>query len=175
MSALDFLKSDRSQTTLRTWEPLTREFDQVFREMSRLLGPMRTHSNGIDLAPPCDISDSETEYYVTIDIPGLEKDDFDVEISGNSLKISGEKKQVRQERKLHHYKTERAYGRFEKSFVLPEGLKKEEIEANYNNGVLSLTLPKIEKSKFKRISVKGGKPGFVAKIASKGKQKAANE
>ncbi|MEZ4743846.1 MAG: Hsp20/alpha crystallin family protein [Bdellovibrionota bacterium] len=175
MTALDVWRGDRP-SLLSSWEPFSRDFDRMFSDMERSLGSLRGWSaNGPEFVPACDIEETESEYHLSMDVPGLEKDDIRIEVVGNSVSISGERKQEKEEKGANQYRLERSYGKFNRTFTLPDGVKEENIEANYDNGVLCLTLPKSEKSKAKRISVKSGKPGFVAKLAGKGKNKAANE
>ena len=175
MTALDVWKGSRP-SLLSTWEPFSRDFDRMFRDMERVFGPYRGVSGtGYDFVPACDIEETESEYHLSMDVPGLEKEDFKIEVVGNSVSISGERKQEKEEKGANQYRLERSYGRFERTFTLPDGVKEDDIEANYDNGVLCLTLPKSEKSKAKHISVKSGKPSFMAKLTGKGKNKTANE
>ena len=175
MSGLDIWRGDRTPL-LGSWEPFTRDFERMFSDFDRMRGQLRGLKDyAPGFLPACDIDETEEEYHLRMDVPGLEKDDFQIEVLGNSIKVSGERKHEEEEKNKNQYRIERRYGRFTRTFNLPEGLKEDEIEATYDNGVLCLTLPKSAKSKAKRISVKSGKPGFVAKLAGKSKNKAASQ
>lgn len=90
----------------------------------------------------CDIDEREKEYVVTFDAPGLKREDINVEVSGDTLTVSGEKKsEVKREGKGEYYQ-ERRYGRFQRSLTLPKGAKADSLVASYEDGVLTLTIPK---------------------------------
>ena len=175
MSALDLWRGNRPGWTT-AWEPFDRDFEQMFQEMDRFFNRSRMPEAGsYRFIPACDIEEAEGEYHLYMDVPGLDRDDIEIEVIGNTVKISGERKQEREEKGTNQYRLERILGRFSRSFNLPDGVKEKDIEATYENGVLCLSLPKAEVQKAKRISVKPGKPGFVAKLTSKAKSKASNE
>lgn len=101
-----------------------------------------------------DIAEHNDYYEVTVDIPGVQKDDIKVTLEDRTLTISGEKKFENEEKKDAYHRIERRYGRFERSFTLPSSTKTEKIDAKYNNGVLTLIVPKKEEAKQRTIEVK---------------------
>ncbi|MFW5775248.1 MAG: Hsp20/alpha crystallin family protein [Chitinivibrionales bacterium] len=104
--------------------------------------------------PRVDISEDETAFYIRADLPGLAKEDIDVSVEGNVLRISGEKKEdlPHQERGYYtHY--ERRYGSFSRSFTLPEHADAGSIEAHYNNGVLELRIQKTAHEHSKHVDI----------------------
>lgn len=105
------------------------------------------------LAAEVAVSDDEVE--VTLEIPGLEPHDFNVEVVDGMLVVRGEKKVVRSEVRGRYQVTERAYGHFERAIRLPCAVDDTHAEARYHAGVLSLTLPKHRSSKVRRITVNG--------------------
>jgi HSP20 family protein len=105
--------------------------------------------------PEVDVVEDEKSYLLRADMPGLEKKDISVTVENGVLSISGEKKEERKEQKDGRFTYyERSYGKFNRSFNLPEHVDAEHIEANYKNGVLELKINKTEKAKPKEIEVK---------------------
>jgi HSP20 family protein len=103
--------------------------------------------------PTIDMDEDENEIRITAEMPGLEKGDFKVELTGRQLAIRGEKKETREEKKKNAYYSERSYGAFARSISLPSEVDPDKVEANYKNGILNIRLPKTEQSKVKRIDV----------------------
>jgi len=104
--------------------------------------------------PPTNIAEFDDHYLVTVDLPGLKKDDIKITLEDKTLTISGEKKFENEEKKDSYHRIERGYGQFERSFILPTSTKAEKIDAKYNDGVLALTLPKAEEAKMRTIEIK---------------------
>ncbi len=104
--------------------------------------------------PRVDLEEDENNIHVTAELPGLEKDDFSVEITGNRLMLRGEKKSEREERKEgNYYYAECSYGSFARAIPLPCEVDTDHAEGNYKNGVLRLRLPKSEQAKARRVNV----------------------
>ena len=108
------------------------------------------------LWPRIDIVEETDSFVLRADIPGLEKDAISINVEGGTLTISGEKKEVKEERgKGKYYHLERTYGSFCRSFTLPSSVDSEKkIEAHYKNGVLELTLRKAKELMSKQVEVK---------------------
>jgi HSP20 family protein len=105
--------------------------------------------------PNVDIVEGKDGYQIKADLPGLDKKDIKVEVENGVLSIKGEKKEEKVEReKDHYYHLERTFGSFSRSFKLPDNVSSENVDAKYANGVLELTLKKIEAAKPKAIEVK---------------------
>ncbi len=103
------------------------------------------------------MSETKDSFIVKAELPGLDAKDVEVSISGDVLSIKGEKKKE-EEKNEHHYRAERYYGSFKRSFQLPSSVKADKIEATFDKGVLKVTVPKVEEAKKKEITVKV-KPG----------------
>ena len=105
--------------------------------------------------PSADLCETEKEFTVSVDLPGMEIDDIDVQFQNNTLSIRGYKEEASQESKKHYYRSERRSGSFQRSFVLPDGIDESKIEADFKNGVLNVHLPKDETSiqKHKKIPI----------------------
>jgi HSP20 family protein len=101
-----------------------------------------------------DVDDRDNEIVITAEAPGFEADDFDVQISGNLLTISAEKRHESTGKRGDGHHAERRYASFRRTTTLPAGILADRVEAKYHNGVLELHLPKSEEIKPKRIPVK---------------------
>lgn len=104
--------------------------------------------------PAMDVSESEDEVVVHVELPGLKKDEIRVSVNRNVLSIEGEKTQASEDKEARYHRTERVYGSFKRSFTLPPGVDAEKISAAYKDGVLTLSLPKAETAKPKAIEIK---------------------
>lgn len=104
-------------------------------------------------SPNVDIAETDDQYELKAEIPGLSKKEIKISVENNVLTLSGEKKHEEETNKKNFHRIETSYGRFERSFQLPEQVKAEEIKARYNNGVLTVEIPKAEKVKPKEIAV----------------------
>lgn len=107
-------------------------------------------------SPRVDISETDDEYIVRAEVPGVSKDDIKVTIKDNVLTISGEKKQEKEMKNENFHRVERVYGSFSRTFTLPGAVKVDKIEAKFKDGVLTIKLPKVEEAKAKEIEVKVG-------------------
>jgi HSP20 family protein len=105
-------------------------------------------------SPAVDIREREDAYLVELELPGLTKDDVKITMENNILTIQGEKKHEKEEKRGDYHRTERVYGSFQRSFTLPSSVKNDKIEAQYKNGILTVSLPKVEEAKPKAIEVK---------------------
>lgn len=121
------------------------------------LSPSRFFSNfgeTGDLMPAFDISEADDHIVVRADLPGIDAKDLDINLSGNVLSISGEKKKEQEQKDENYYSIERRFGSFCRTFTLPSEVKEEGVEATYKDGVLRLKIPKEESAKRKKIEVK---------------------
>lgn len=123
--------------------------DDFFAPLNRMGSSMRT--------PDTDVVESEDQIRVIAEIPGMNRDDLNVSLENNILTISGEKTEEREEgsEKQNYHLSERRWGRFSRAFVLPREVEADEISANYQNGVLTVTVPKSEKARPRQIQIEG--------------------
>ncbi len=130
-------------------------FDRCFNDL-----PLPSlFSEGKVLSPAFDISETEKEYVITGEIPGIDVKELDVTLLDGILTVKGEKKQEKEEKDEDYHQVERHYGSFERSFRIPEKVKADELEATYKDGILKIFLPKSEASEVKKIEVKEKKAG----------------
>jgi HSP20 family protein len=107
-------------------------------------------------APAVDIVDKDKAYEITAELPGLDESNIDVKFADGTLTIKGEKRDEKEDKQKGYYLSERRYGSFQRSFGVPDGVDADKIEANFKNGVLTVTLPKTaeaQKSE-KKIAIK---------------------
>ena len=108
-------------------------------------------------APMADISETKDKLIVKAELPGLEPDDIKLSLTGNLLTIQGEKKKEKEEKDEQHYSLERYSGAFQRSFRLPVEVQEDKIEAKFDKGVLTISMPKTTKTPKKEIKINKGK------------------
>ena len=104
--------------------------------------------------PAVDVTEEQDKYILNIELPGVRKDDVKITMVDDVLTIRGEKKQEKETKEKNCLRVERTYGSFQRSFTLPASIHGGKTEASYDNGVLTVTLPKSEEAKPKEIEVK---------------------
>lgn len=133
---------------------LQREIDEVFDSFF----PARSQNGGeTDTSgwmPRVDLSETEDAYMIQVDVPGVPKDDININYQEGTLSISGERKAEDRKEGSDYVRVERSVGHFYRSFSLPQTIDEEGIEASCENGVLSVRVPKAEETKPRRIEVK---------------------
>jgi HSP20 family protein len=110
------------------------------------------------VSPKVDIVENEDHYLISAEVPGVDKKDISITVVDEVLTIKGEKKEEKKEKKESkedkYFYYERCFGSFERSFILPENIDGKNIEAKYNNGILELTLKKVEVKKPESVEIK---------------------
>ena len=106
------------------------------------------------VVPAFDISETEKEYMITGEIPGIDVKDLDITLLEGILTIKGEKKKETEDKEENYHRVERHYGSFQRNFRLPAKVKTDKLDATYKDGVLKLTIPKAEVTKPKKIEIK---------------------
>jgi len=145
--------------TLRTFDPW-RDFGSLQNRINRLFDDtLRGVPEGDEelmrgaWAPAVDIHDTGEGFVVTADLPGVKKEDIEIDLKDGTLMIKGEKKFEEKVPKENYIRIERSYGRFVRSFSLPNNVDAEKIKATFNNGILELRIPKKEEAKPKQITI----------------------
>jgi HSP20 family protein len=147
---------------LARWDPVS-DLVSLREAMNRLFedsfirprGGWPTTAEGMGMLP-LDVYESDDEVTVRASIPGVNPDDIDISVLGATLTIKGEKSEDREEKKGNYHLRERHYGAFQRSVNLPSQVNVDKAKAEFKDGVLILTLPKIEAAKPKSIKVKTG-------------------
>jgi|SRR5215470_15166075 len=146
-------------STLRSvsrWEPFRGTHtlqDQINRLFGEVFDRSNQASNLTAWAPSVDIYENEHELIVKADLPGIDPKDLDIRVENNTLTIRGERKFEEKVNDNNSLRVERAYGSFSRSFALSNTVNSEAIKADYQNGVLTLSVPKREEAKPKQIKV----------------------
>ncbi len=109
-----------------------------------------------ELFPKVDISESPQKYDIRAEIPGMNKEDIKISVNKNVLVLSGEKKEEKKTEDKKYHRIESYYGSFQRSFVLPDGINADKVEASFKDGVLSVVVPKSEATKEKTVEIKVG-------------------
>jgi len=104
--------------------------------------------------PTVDLYEEKDDIVVKAELPGMEKDNIEVNLSDDRLTIRGEKKKEEEIKKENYYRSERSYGSFIRTLELPTEVQADKVKANFKNGVLEIRLPKTEESKKKETKVK---------------------
>jgi len=143
------------------WQPM-QEITSLQRQMNRLLEsfagrapwtPFGEELSTLEFGPPVDIIEDEQKLTFKVEVPGIEEKDIKVEVENNVLTVRGERKLEKEVKEENFRRMERHYGAFARSFSLPPSVDAEKIEANYNNGVLAIQMPKRAEAKPKQIKV----------------------
>jgi len=153
------------------WEPV-RELNTIQSEMNRLFntffeaGPGNGGHAGTSLRrwiPAMDLVETEDDFVLRADLPGVSEQDVNIELEDNVLNVSGERKAEHEERNEGYYRVERASGTFSRSLTLPEGVDPASVKASFDKGVLEVRIPKPEERKPRKvaISVGGGEPKTI--------------
>jgi HSP20 family protein len=144
------------------------EMDQFLGEWNRLPSGFKIYDER-SFAPASEMSETENHFMMSVDLPGMKKDDIKIEMVDNVLTISGERKFEKTEnKKIQRY--EKTYGFFKRSFTLPATVDSDNIEAKYEDGVLEIHLPKIQAAKPRQIEIQSGKTGFLGKFLNSKKE-----
>jgi HSP20 family protein len=147
------LSNFRSTSTLQ--DQINRLFNDTFERTGQ-------ESNLTTWAPAVDIYENEHELVVKADLPDIDPKDLDIRVENNILTIRGERKFEKKVNEDNYLRVERAYGAFSRSFALANTVNPDGIKADYQNGVLTLVIPKREEAKPKQIKVNVGAPAVAA-------------
>ncbi|GLO64132.1 heat-shock protein Hsp20 [Vibrio sp. MACH09] len=152
---------------LQLHQEMDRLFDDVWRSFGMPSGLRAARSTSIfsnslfehsllgDYRAKLDVSGSEKEYEVSIDLPGLSEDDIQIELNDNTLVVKGQKEEKSESKDKQYYRVERSAGSFQRTLSLPEDSDRDEISANMKNGLLIIQIPRkaLPKGDVKRISI----------------------
>ena len=137
------------------WDPF-REMTQVQNHVNRLVDQVWGGRQESWL-PAVDVFDTQEAVVLKAELAGMDPDDIQIEVEDNVLTIKGERKFEEEVDEGRYYRVERRFGSFQRSLALPQGVKADEIVAGYEDGILTLTVPKAPEQKPQRIEVKARK------------------
>jgi HSP20 family protein len=147
----------REPRTLGSWfrrgpfENLREEMEEM---IARAFGDEGGLLSGERMVPSLDLSETDGSLEVRMDVPGVDPKDLDIQVNGNLLTICGQRKEEHEEKGKTFHRVERRTGSFSRSVTLPAAVEEEGVEAQYKNGILTVTLPKTDTAKGKRIPIK---------------------
>jgi HSP20 family protein len=146
-----------------------RDLRTLQEEVNRLFSTNLTRAFGDEgigrgaWAPSVDIYENKDQIVLEAELPGMNQDEFDLSIENNVITLRGERKFEKADETDNYHRVERSYGAFTRSFTLPQTVSAEGAVAEYNNGVLRVTLPKREETKARRIQVTGAGTSSTSK------------
>jgi HSP20 family protein len=129
---------------VRYWQPwreietLRRQFDHMFDDLSQLTG-----NDQSDWAPAVELKDSGNDFVLRAQLPGIDAKDLDVQVGREAVSISGEHRHEEKTEEKGFFKSEFRYGKFQRVIPLPAAVQNDQVKADYKDGILTLTLPKV--------------------------------
>lgn len=169
MGALDIFRGDRSNRSLSNG--FTQDFGRMLDEMERFMRSFRTQGDEDMRSLTCDVDETDDDFVITADLPGVRKEDVNIEVNGRNLIIRAERHRDETKETRHRHFTTRYFGSYERSIYLPDNVDKDEISASFHNGVLEVHMPKTEVEQSNKIEISEGE---APRRSSKG-EKAHNE
>ncbi|MGJ8455779.1 Hsp20/alpha crystallin family protein [Pseudothermotoga sp. U03pept] len=142
---------ERREDFMKPFRELQREIDRIFEDF---FTPVTRKSTVYSYLPDIDVYETNDSVVIEVEVPGMDKKDFEVKVEDGLLRISGEKKLEREKENRNYKVVERCYGKFERTLSLPEYVEADKVKAKYEDGVLTITLPKKEDKKAKVVDVK---------------------
>jgi HSP20 family protein len=132
---------------------LTRFREDIYDLMDRFLAGIPSAESTTEWVPFVDISETDGEFNVRAELPGLDKNDLDVDVSGDVLSIKGEKKDEEEKKDKGYYMRESYFGSFQRNIRLPAEVQRDQVEATFKDGILNITIPKSEEKKARKIQI----------------------
>ena len=148
------------------WDPF-REMTGVQDQLDRLWRGVFEGRGQESWLPAVDVFDTKDAVVLKAELAGLDPDDIEIEVDDNVLTIKGERKFEEKVDEERYYRVERRYGSFSRSLALPQGVRADDIQADYEDGVLEVRVPKAEEEKPKRITVKAGQKAGQKTVEAK--------
>jgi HSP20 family protein len=131
---------------VKRYEPfndIRRSFDLVNQIINSVEKRVENSAELVDFIPKVNTREGENAYHIEVELPGIKKEDVDVKVDGNVLTISGERKLKNEVKEEDYHKVESRYGKFSRSFTLPEKVDVEHIQAEADNGIVEIIIPKL--------------------------------
>lgn len=137
----------------RIWDRMVRDFfSSPFSLMRQSLG---LRSEVVGFTPEVDLRETEKEFVMSVALPGMDKEDIDIDVTADRITISGERKTEEEKPGEQYHIRQQAYGSFNVSYTLPAEIKPNEVKATYKNGVLEVTMPKAEVKEAQKVKIEG--------------------
>lgn len=169
------LPNDRTGRGLSARSDLLSRFENFFEDFERgYFGQERSLADrepemAVDFSPAVDIEESENMFMISVDLPGLKKDEIKIDVNKETLRIYGERRRAIKDEAKSYF--ERSHGRFVRNFTLPEAVDAENIEAHFEDGVLRIVLPKKEAAAPREVKIDvGSSKGLLDRFQIKDKK-----
>lgn len=131
--------------------PFNSFFDSFFNDVNG----EKTHTENANFfRPSVDVKETEKAFALDFSLPGMEKENVKIELKENRLTVSGERAMAKEDKAEKYHRIENHFGSFSRSFILPDNIKSDAIEANFKNGILNISIPKTELAQPKAIEIK---------------------
>ncbi len=145
---------ERSMARRATADPFTTLHQEIDRLFDDFMRGWPAVGRAAEFVPEMDVTETDKEIEITVELPGLQEKDVQVNVADNLLTIKGEKKAEKEEKNKNYRLYERSYGSFSRTIELPAGIDADAIKANLSNGVLKVTVPKPAPAQVKKVEVK---------------------
>lgn len=146
---------------LQRWDPWDtfQEMERMFRDFFMspfpLMRPWRLRPARLEFTPEVDLRETDKELILSATLPGMEKDDIDIDVTSDRITISGERKVEEEKPGESYHLRQQSYGAFNVSYALPAEIKPDNVKATYRNGILEVTMPKAEVREAKKVTIEG--------------------
>jgi HSP20 family protein len=175
--AIKEIQEEENKMSIVRYDPF-RDLRTLQEEVNRLFSTNLTRSFGEESiargawSPSVDIYENKDQIVLEAELPGMRREDFDLSIENNVITLRGEREFEKKEESDNYHRVERSYGAFTRSFTLPHTVSADGATAEYQNGVLRVTLPKREETKARRIEIVGGEAKTTPKTIETKAEKA---
>lgn len=150
-------------------------FDIFFEEFNRMPSLFENkRPRDMGFTPACDTRETEDHYLLSMDLPGVDEKDINIEKLGDRLVIKGQRHHQFEEKGENSLNFERTYGQFQRAFMLPQGVNQDQLQAHFENGVLSVAIPKPEAEQKKTIPIQTGNNSIFSRLLGSSKSKTIN-
>lgn len=149
---MDLLRAMMNQDSFRELEHMSHRLSRILEGRTTPRGDRESMSQA-DWVPAVDVMETDSEFLLMAELPGVKKKNVKIWIEDGVLMLSGQRDQERDDKGTRFHRIERIYGRFARSFSLPDSVDEEKLKAEFENGVLAVHLPKSEKAKPRSIEV----------------------
>ncbi|MEL7225199.1 MAG: Hsp20/alpha crystallin family protein [Cyanobacteria bacterium P01_D01_bin.36] len=141
---------------VESWEPFG-EIDTLRKEMNNLLeqftSNLPNNGDGLAFMPSAEMDETDKAIHLKLEVPGMQADDLDIQVMDDSISIKGERKSETKTEENGRFRSEFHYGKFERLIPMPSSIDKEQVVAEYKDGVLNLTIPKAEETEKESVKV----------------------
>jgi HSP20 family protein len=145
----------RVMRQMMRWDPFETLAPQIFGERQTMF------------SPAFDVAETDDAYLFMADVPGLRDQDIDISVTGSRISINGRREQDQRQEGQNFFHAERSYGQFTRTFTLPDGCRMDDVQANLDNGVLTVTVPKTPEVQARKVQVTGATQPNVNKQQKK--------